>query len=166
MGADVAAANVAAFLTMIRVSEGTAPKYDPYAVVYAYAFTITDFSNHPALLGWRGVPLSDNMCRLAGQEPGCVSTAAGAYQITRTTWNKLRQSISLPDFSPASQDAAAVELIRQNGALAAVEAGRFDAAVSKVRRIWASLPGAGYGQEENSLASLQAVYQQAGGTFA
>ena len=45
-----------------------------------------------------------------------------------------------------------------------MQAGRFAAAVGKVRRIWASMPGAGYGQPEQDLNRLQAAYQAAGGT--
>lgn len=162
-----AQANLSAFLKTIHHSEGTGQGgRNPYATVYAYKFTITDFSDHPANLGWRGVQLSDQMCSLAGFGSGCVSTAAGAYQITKTTWNRLKKKLGLVDFSKASQDAAALELIRERGALADVMAGRFDQAVSKCRKEWASLPGAGYGQGEKSLAALQSAYASAGGQFA
>lgn len=159
--------NLSAFLATIKHSEGTSlGGRDPYATVYAYQFTIADFSDHPGNLGWKGVTLSDRMCSLAGFGPGCVSTAAGAYQITKTTWNRLKKKIYLPDFSRASQDAAALELIRERGALADAAAGRFDQAVQKCRKEWASLPGAGYGQGEKSLAALQAAYAAAGGALA
>lgn len=83
-----------------------------------------------------------------------------------TTWDRLSTRLSLPDFSPASQDAFALELISQAGALGDVRAGRFDAAVSKVRGIWASMPGAGYAQAEQSLESLRVAYINNGGTLA
>ena len=67
---------------------------------------------------------------------------------------------------PASQDAAAIELIREAGALGDVRAGRFDEAVAKVRGIWASLPGAGYAQPEKSLESLRLAFLNAGGSLA
>jgi lysozyme len=94
------------------------------------------------------------------------SSAAGAYQILARTWDGVRAKLGLPDFSPASQDAAAVELIRQRGALADVRAGRFAVAVDKCKKEWASLPGAGYGQPENSLARLQNAYVSSGGMLA
>jgi lysozyme len=72
----------------------------------------------------------------------------------------------LTDFSPASQDAFAVGLISDAGALNDVKAGRFDTAVGKVKGIWASLPGAGYNQPEKSLSSLRAAYLNAGGALA
>jgi lysozyme len=163
---EVAARNVYAFLRTLQAAEGTDKGgRDPYRVVYAYAFEIQDLRDHPGNLGWRGVPLSDAMCRGAGLNPGCVSTAAGAYQIIRGTWNRLAKALRLPDFSPASQDRAAIELIRSRGALADVKAGRFAAAVQKCRREWASLPGAGYGQPERSLQQLAQVFNANGGAI-
>ena len=47
-----------------------------------------------------------------------------------------------------------------------MRAGRFADAVAKCKKEWASLPGAGYGQRENSLATLQAAYLDAGGNLA
>lgn len=96
------------------------------------------------------------------------STAAGKWQIIYTTWKKLRQKYPgrFPDFSPESQRAAAIELIRGRGALADIEACRFDAAVAKCNREWASLPGAPYGQRTVSLAQVRTLFQTNGGTIA
>lgn len=159
--------NVRAFLEAIARAEGTAGQGDPYRVCYAYRHTIRDLAEHPAISGeWKGEPLPDNQCRAAGFDPGCVSTAAGKYQITRTTWKKLKARLGLKDFSPASQDAAAVELLRECGALDYAQAGQVDQAARAARRIWASLPGAGYEQPERSLAWLQDRYTEAGGVLA
>jgi muramidase (phage lysozyme) len=38
--------------------------------------------------------------------------------------------------------------------------------VSRVRNIWASLPGAGYGQPEHKIEKLRAAYVAAGGVLA
>lgn len=59
----------------------------------------------------------------------------------------------MPDFSPLSQDKLAIQLIRERGAIDDIRAGRIERAVSRCRNIWASLPGAGYGQREHSLES-------------
>src|SRR4051794_26666927 len=56
--------------------------------------------------------------------PNLVSTAAGRYQILARYYDAYKARLSLPDFSPASQDAIAVEMIREQEALADVEAGR------------------------------------------
>ena len=152
--------NVSAFLAMIGASEGAG-----YQTLYAGG-TFDDFSDHPALLGWPGVPLTTEQCSGAGMAAGCVSTAAGRYQIIKPTWKALKVKLGLPDFSPASQDAAAVELIRQAGALELVNAGDFDSAVAKCRRTWASLPGAGYaGQGTRSIAWVRSQYEAAGGSY-
>ncbi len=95
--------------------------------------------------------------------PGCVSTAAGKYQINKPTWLRCQKALGLRDFSPASQDLACAWLIEDKGAMPDLLAGRFGAAVTKIRKVWASLPAAGYGQGERSLAWLTAKFEQAGG---
>ena len=143
--------NVMAFLMTIRVSEGTSGD-DGYSILVGGQH-FDGYADHPRVLVY--LP---NL--------GIKSSAAGAYQILRRTWDSVAAKLGLTDFSPASQDRAAVELIRQRGALADVRAGRFAVAVDKCKKEWASLPGAGYGQRENSLARLQAAYVNAGGNLA
>lgn len=163
----MSAPNIAAFLSMIAYAEGTDREPDPYAVCYGYRHRVRDFADHPAVTGeWEGERLPDDMCRAAGFGPGCVSTAAGRYQITKPTWLRAKRALSLGDFSPESQDAAAVWLIRQRGALDHVEAGRIGEAVALVRQEWASLPGAGWGQPERRLTALLDAYTSAGGYVA
>jgi lysozyme len=143
--------NLAAFMQMIRVSEGTAGPEGYRTIVGGSLFD--DYSDHPRQLIW--IPsISD------------YSSAAGAFQIIRRTWDGVQGKLGLPDFSPASQDLACVELMRQRGGLRLAMNGQFAAAVEKCRKEWASLPGAGYGQRENSLAKLQTAYVNAGGQLA
>jgi muramidase (phage lysozyme) len=159
--------NIAAYLGMIRQAEGTDDSADPYAVCYAYRHTVQDFANHPAITGeWRGERLPDAMCRNAGFGPGCVSTAAGAYQIIKPTWLTIAGALGLPDFSPASQDAACVELVRRRGALEDVKSGRIATAITKCRNEWASLPGNFARQGQRSQSDLIAWYMQNGGITA
>lgn len=143
--------NLQAFLWMLRVSEGTDGPDGYRTIVGGTLFT--DYADHPRQL-------------IALPRLGIKSSAAGAFQILRRTWDEIRASLDLPDFSPASQDAAAIALIRRRGALADVKAGRFAVAVEKCKKEWASLPGAGYGQHENTLARLQSAYTVAGGYIA
>lgn len=160
---DATADNVAAFLAMIAAAEGTDRGADPYRVCYGYRHTIRDLSDHPAITGeWRGEPLDSLGAAYAGK----VSTAAGRYQIIRPTWQAARRALALPDFGPASQDAAAVWLIdRKPGALDAVKAGDLATAVALCASTWASLPGAGYGQPERRMAWLSERFTTAGGTL-
>lgn len=156
--------NRAAFLSMLRVPEGTSGP-DGYRTLVGGAL-FDSYATHPALAGWRGLPLSTAMCAGAGLGPGCVSTAAGAYQITKPTYVRVAAKLGITDFSPESQDAIALELANEKGALSDIDAGNLESAIAKVRRVWASLPGAGYGQREASMQALLDVFQQAGGVLA
>jgi muramidase (phage lysozyme) len=57
-------------------------------------------------------------------------------------------------------------LIREQRALADIEAGRIGEAIDKCRNIWASLPGAGYNQPEHSKKTLLAKFVALGGVLA
>lgn len=148
-------ANRKAFLDMIAHSEGTstckATRHNGYDVIVG-GTVFTDFSDHPR--------------KLVQLNPRLKSTAAGRYQLLMRYWDVYKKQLKLPDFSPASQDAVAIQQIREQKALADVDAGRFDVAVAKCANIWASFPGAGYGQHENTLAALQKAYVEAGGVVA
>jgi lysozyme len=143
-----AAANVAAFLSLIAYSEGTAGP-DGYRTLFGGG-KFDSYADHPRIY----VPFGTSS-----------SSAAGRYQILARTWDTLARRLGLSDFSPDNQDAAAIELIRERGALNDVRAGRIAAAVDKVRKVWASLPGAGYSQPERSINQLLTAYQRAGGTI-
>lgn len=159
--------NLTAFLSTVSHAEGTDQADNPYAVVYGFTHTITDFSDHPAETGeWTGEILTDQQCRNAGVPPGCRSTAAGRYQINLPTWKTCKRALNLPDFSPASQDRAAAYLIYQDGALDMINGGQFADAIAKCRETWASLPGNSAGQPQKTLASLTSFYGDAGGAFA
>lgn len=142
--------NLRAFLDMIAASEGTRGHGDDGYNVIVGGDLFTGYADHPRKL----VVLNNR---------GLKSTAAGRYQVLARYWDVYRLLLKLPDFSPASQDAVASQMIREQGAMSDVLAGRFSMAVYKCRRIWASLPGAGYGQHENELADLRAIYVGAGG---
>lgn len=144
--------NLQAFLDMIAVSEGTKHLGENGYNVLVGGTLFEGYADHPR--------------QLVTLNPQLKSTAAGRYQILARYFDAYRRTLGLPDFSPASQDAIAVQMIREQKALADVEAGRFAVAVEKCRNIWASLPGAGYGQHENTLAKLQHAYLQHGGTLA
>jgi muramidase (phage lysozyme) len=159
--------NIRAMLEAIAKSEGTAGKPDPYRVCFGYRHTVENMADHPAVTReWMGEPLSDHVCAGAGLGAGCVSTAAGKFQIVKKTWIAVKNKLQLPDFSPASQDRAAIELLRQRGALGPLARGDFAGAVAAAKKEWASLPGAGYGQGERTIAWLTARYQEAGGMLA
>ncbi|MFY3647030.1 glycoside hydrolase family 104 protein [Achromobacter xylosoxidans] len=78
------------------------------------------------------------------------TSAAGRYQFLEPTWNDVAGKLGLKDFGPESQDIAAVELLRRNGALPAVLAGDYDTAIKKSGATWASLPSSPYAQPKRS----------------
>ena len=153
----LADANERAFLDMIAFSEGTAGP-DGYFAMFGFPApgrTAANLDDHPGLY----FEFEDR----AGNR--LKTSAAGRYQFLLRTWRELQRSLNLPDFGPASQDAAALELVRQRGALNDVRAGRLQSAIAKCAKTWASLPGAGYNQPERKLSHLAAAYQQAGGNL-
>jgi muramidase (phage lysozyme) len=154
---DAAAAggqNRVAFLDMIAFSEIGAPLLaksdDGYNVLVgstpAKPLLFTGYADHPNILN-----------------AAVHSTAAGRYQILYRWWRIYKAQMHLPDFSPLSQDRYALQQLKEHGALVYVDAGRFELAVAKCSNVWASLPGAGYGQHENQMEHLQAAFQAAGG---
>ncbi|WP_206860774.1 glycoside hydrolase family 24 protein [Lysobacter changpingensis] len=143
-------ANIRAFLDMIAFSEGTAGRGDDGYNVLVGGALFTSYVSHPNKSVW--------LPRYAVN-----STAAGRYQFLNKTWKNLAKQLKLRDFSPVLQDLGAVELIRGRDALEDVRAGRIDAAIAKCAKEWASLPGAGYGQREVSMAKLAPTYVAAGG---
>lgn len=149
----LADANLRAFLRVIRTGEGTAD-----AGGYSRLFggdRFEGFDDHPRI----------KVCRNWSGGRIC-STAAGAYQFLASTWDETARIMGLPDFSPASQDIGALGRIAARGALPDVLAGRFEDALRKVAREWASMPGSPYGQPTITLAKAQQIYTAAGGSFA
>ena len=109
---------------------------------------------------------ADHPRRLIEVRPGLKSTAAGRYQILARYYDAYKKTLGLPDFSPYSQDAIALQMMKEQGVMPLLAAGNFADAVRACSNIWASLPGAGYDQHENSFENLQAAYVQAGGMLA
>lgn len=146
--------NVRAGLDTIAYSEGA-----DYDTLFGGG-TFDGYADHPRIV------VDTNVYDAQGNviRKGYKSSAAGRYQILARTWDDVAPKIGAPDFSPPWQDRAAVYLIHRRGGLQSLIDGDFPAFVNAVRKEWASLPGAGYGQPERKLASLQSVYQQAGGT--
>lgn len=142
-----------AFLDLIAYSEGTDNGWQPtnnhgYDVIVGGKL-FYDYSKHPGVY----VKLT----------PRLTSSAAGRYQILEKFAKHYMKQLRLPDFGPDSQDKIAIQLIKECKALDDIYAGRIHSAVYKCRSRWASLPGAGYGQHEQKIEKLIAVFKEAGG---
>ena len=57
-----------------------------------------------------------------------------------------------------------MQQIKERGALPMIDRGDIRQAIDRCSNIWASLPGAGYGQFEHKTDSLIAKFKEAGGT--
>lgn len=138
--------NAQKYLRMLALAEGTYKNStsNPYNVAFGGS-TIADLSKHPGVA--RDFTQTDGKAN--------KTTAAGAYQFIKPTWENLQASLKLPDFSPRSQDLAALELIRRNGALNDVLAGNFDAANKRNGGTWASLPSSPYAQPKRSQGFIE-----------
>jgi muramidase (phage lysozyme) len=95
------------------------------------------------------------------------STAAGAFQYLARTWDGLRaRHPDLIDFSGPMQDRALIYLLDDLHAIDPIVAGDIGGALAACCKTWASLPGAGYGQHENSASDIEGWFVQYGGTLA
>lgn len=145
-------ANVCAFLDMIAFSEGTAGHGDDGYNVIVGGALFEGYADHPR----RVVKLNATLS----------SSAAGRYQLLARYWDVYRKQLKLADFSPESQDRVAIQQLKETRAFPLIQTGKFEDAVARCKNIWASLPGAGYGQHENRLPDLVAAYKNAGGALA
>jgi muramidase (phage lysozyme) len=145
------------FLALIAWSEGTATspltKNDGYDVIVnglGGPEVFTDYSDHP---------FANRQPKLVRAKPPLYSTASGRYQLLYRYWHVYKVQLHLADFSPASQDAVAVQQMKERGAVDMVSAGNVANAIHACSNIWASFPGNAYGQNAHPLEKLLAQYE-------
>ena len=152
--ADVGHPNVRAFAAVIRQGEGTADANGYRRIFGGELFT--SYADHPR----------KRVTRTFKNGKTVTSTAAGVGQFLASTWDETARNMGLADFSPVNQDLALVGRIALRNALDDVKAGRFEVAIKKVAKEWASMPGSPYGQPVISMAQAKTAYSAAGGAFA
>ena len=143
-----------AFLDMLAWSEGTdngrqKTRNHGYDVIVGGEL-FTDYSDHPRKLVHAKPKTQINRRRtLPASFPlvGCLPQAAWPERLLSK-----------------SQDAVALQQIKERGALPMIDRGDIRQAIDRCSNIWASLPGAGYGQFEHKADSLIAKFKEAGGT--
>ena len=69
-------------------------------------------------------------------------------------------SLASKDLSPEKSDAVALQQIKERGALPMIDRGDIRQAIDRCSNIWASLPGAGYGQFEHKADSLIVKFKE------
>ena len=109
----------------------------------------TDYSDHPR--------------KLVTLNPKLKSTGAGRYQLLSRWWDAYRKQLGLKDFSPKSRTLWHCSRLRSVALYPMIDRGDIRQAIDRCSNIWASLPGAGYGQFEHKADSLIAKFK-AGGT--
>lgn len=139
-------ANVQAMLQVIRTGEGTVGPQG-YTTLYGGG-QFESMADHP---------------RLKVTRWGRTSTAAGAYQALMAVWDETAALMKLPDFGKVSQDLFALGRMAARGALHDVVSGNFSAAIAKLGKEWASLPGSPYGQGTLTMSQAKEVFQMSGG---
>lgn len=148
--------NENAFFDTIGYSEGTIHLSDDGYACVVGGGSFASYAQHP---------------RIAVQTRWGWSSAAGRYQIMAAvpgkvntdTWDWSSKVCRVTDFSPESQDIVCRYLINHCDALDDVNAGRFESAVVKCAKTWASFPSSPYGQRTNTMDKLKQFYISAGG---
>jgi muramidase (phage lysozyme) len=149
---------IAAFLSLIAWSEGTSTssftKDDGYDVLVSGVNgpeVFTDYSDHP---------FAAREAQVVRLSPLLQSTAAGRYQILFRVWSYYCLSLGVRGFGHATQDAIALQLIRERIPLERIVAGEIEDAIRACSSCWASFPGNGYRQGGHSTETLTAQYQR------
>lgn len=127
--------NVEKFLMLITNTEGTDKHGKPYNCLYSHQY-FEGFKTHP------------NKKITAGKY---TSTAAGRYQVLKTTYDDFKKKYPTAEFTPEWQDEIAMFLLRRRGAYQLILEGKFKEAILKCNKEWASLPGSPYGQPTHSM---------------
>lgn len=144
--------SIQAFLSLIGWSEGAA--YNTIVTGVTGPSTFTDFSDHPFAPQFNRPPV------IVRRSPLLESTAAGRYQLLYRWWVPYKAMLKLSDFSPASQDAVALQQMKERGAQALIAAGDIQSAITACSNIWASFPGNKYGQAGGrTMSELLAEYE-------
>ncbi len=139
---------VQAFLSVLRFKESS----NQYDIVTGSKIKFTDFSAHPRIKVWFKNPDGTKY----------PSTAAGAYQFTYDTWKDFGLSKGLSDFSPRSQDIAAVNLLRHLNVTSELKAGNLDKAFFNAGKRFDAFPlnetGISISKGNRSLEPLKNLY--------
>jgi len=142
---------VRSLLNTLRYAEGTAGEQGYRTMFGGGKFDVSKGWKHP-----------DKVISSGGYN----SAAAGGYQFLPGTWQGAAKALGLSDFSPKSQDLAALYLVdKKRGALDPFLKGeKFGTVINKLAPEWASLPtssgGSYYGQPVKKLGDLYQYYEQ------
>ncbi len=144
---------VKAFLDLLAHGEGTS--YHPEVTISTDQYRIS-FCNNGKLRSFKDHP-RERCCNPVGNRIICA-TAAGRYMFLQRTWDWVRDTLELHDFSPANQDLAAVYLLVVSGAMDEILKNNIKGAITKASRFWAPMPGNMYNQPQTKVSELLGIY--------
>lgn len=129
--------NVRRYLDMIALAEGT--NTHGYNTMFGGG-RLPSLSDHPR----QTMPFT--------QTDGVNNrtSAAGRYQFLESTWDDQAKKLNLTNFSPINQDLAAINILKETGALPHILKGEWEPALNKTGTIWAGLPTSPYKQPRQS----------------
>ncbi|MCG8155196.1 glycoside hydrolase family 104 protein [Brenneria goodwinii] len=140
--------NARSYLDTISRAEGTSAYMNSGYHTMSGGGQIADLSDHPRQL--KGFQQTDGTWN--------KTSAVGRYQFTQKSWDEAAAALGLNDFSPQSQDLAALWLIQRAGQLDNVLSGNFMDATNNLGGVWASLPSSPYAQPKRSAAEMEEYY--------
>ena len=106
---------------------------------------------------------ADHPRKLVTLNPKLKSTGAGRYQLLSVGGMPTASSLAPERLLSKVRTLWHCSRLRR-GALHMIDRGDIRQAIDRCNNIWASLPGAGYGQFEHKADSLIAKFKEAGGT--
>lgn len=121
---------------LITWTEGTDRQKTPYNELFGFT-NFVGYDKHPNIK-----IKASNYC----------STAAGRYQVLYTTWLMFLKKFPNAEFTPEWQDLIAIWLIKRANAYQLILDGKFEEAIEKTNKVWASLPGSPYGQPTHKMS--------------
>lgn len=140
--------NVQLFLDLLAEAEGASKGY---RTLFGGS-TIEDLSDHPRKFQDYYNSRANKIER---------TSAAGRYQFKQDSWDEQAKRLGLTDFSPKSQDLAAIGLMMYKPKVfEALKAGDFDTAIKGFGSFWASLPSSPHNQPHRSQAWVNEKMQE------
>lgn len=140
--------NARKYLDAISRAEGTAAYMNNGYNTLFGGGQFSDMRDHPRVM--RSFQQTDGEMN--------KTSAAGRYQFTQASWDEAAAALGLTDFSPRSQDLAALWLIQRAGQLDNVLGGNFTQATNGLGGVWASLPSSPYAQPKRSMGEMSDFY--------
>lgn len=149
---------IKAFLDTIALAEvGTIGAEGYNKIVFRGTFNANQ-GQHPFVEG--GKKANKNCAYIKTARKRVCSSASGRYQFLDVRYKELRQAGIIKDFTPPSQDIAAIYYLQKLGAYDLIIAGNVEHAFCKVGGFWASFPCNNYQQNPKTAKQLQAIYRQ------